>query len=286
MTSRLKIELDNSRVCDLSNIDTSKTKIRKVKELVQDKEGIAPDTYTLIFGGATLNDDKLLSDYDIGGSRLATTITAVFRRRGGSANDKYRNPDITHPKIKFKQGSDCLGMGEDDEPTIEITTCGCIYAPSSLHSWADDELRGKLQFKQFECPNCKSKNKCVPLSFDIIACACGWTQNEYDNYYKLFKRKQLNPKEYKSCPFCYALVHRPENDTDTSNRSRCSNPKCISAQDWCWKCSEPWKTDGMVICGNPNCKKSLAEKNLSLKSCQLKRFQWGEIDCQVPMYRA
>jgi len=162
--------------------------------------------------------------------------------------------------------------GEEGEQCIEITICGCIYAPSSLHKWADGELRGKLEFKQLECPNCKSKKKNVNLSFDIVACACGWSEEEYNTYYQLFKRKQLNPKEYKNCPFCYGIVHRPPNDQDKINRTRCGNPKCVSSQDWCWKCCEPWQSSDMKICGNINCSKTIDDKNFNLKSCLTKKI--------------
>lgn len=114
--------------------------------MIQDKEGLDPATYSLIYGGAELNDDKLLSEYDVGGTRHPILMSAVFKWKGGAKNEKLRNPDVTHPKIKYSDGEDCLMCGNEDEQCIEITICGCIYAPSSLHSWADDQLRGKVEF--------------------------------------------------------------------------------------------------------------------------------------------
>jgi len=130
----------------------------------------------------------------------------------------------------------------------------------------------------------KRKKKKTTFSFDLVACACGWSEQESDSYYKLFRRKQLDAKKYKSCPFCYSIVFKPEDNKDM--RIHCGNKDCLIAQDWCWKCAEPWRTNGYLICGNYACKNTLAEKNLSLATCQEKRFQYGSIDCKVPIFRA
>jgi len=287
MACRFRIELDNAKFCDLENVDPSKTTVLKLKELIQDKEGIDPKSFGLIYGGVELTDGKLLSEYDVGGTRNAIMMSAIFRWKGGAKNDKLRDPDVTHPKLKLSDKADCLSLGAEDEPTVEITICGCVYAPSSLHSWADDQLRGKIEFKQLECPNCKAKKKSVILSFDLVACGCGWNEEEYNKYYQLFKRKQLNSKEYKNCPFCYAIVHRKPNDQDKGNRTHCGNPKCISSQDWCWKCCEPWKSGDMKVCGNLNCLKTIDDKNFNLKNCPTKKFGWGDnMETVVPIFRA
>jgi len=165
-------------------------------------------------------------------------------------------------------------------------TCGCVYAPSSLHNWAQEELKEKSMFKQFECPNCKGT---VPIiitlwSFDLVACACGWNEQEYNTYYQLFKRKQLDHKQNKSCPFCYAIVFKPEDNDQI--RVHCGNKNCLVNDDWCWKCGEKWKSNESTICGNYSCAQTIPEKNLNLKSCPTKRFTYGGIDCDVPIYRA
>jgi len=122
------------------------------------------------------------------------------------------------------------------------------------------------------------------LSFDLVACACGWNEEEYNLYYQLFKRKQLDPKLYKNCPFCYVIVHRPADVKNATKRSRCGNKKCVCVQDWCWECREPWKAE---TCGKNNCTNPVMEKNLNLKNCPTKKFGWGDnVDTVVPTFRA
>eukprot|EP00296_Roombia_truncata_P008482 JP446967.1.p2 GENE.JP446967.1~~JP446967.1.p2 ORF type:complete len:154 (-),score=52.07 JP446967.1:245-706(-) len=61
------------------NID-SNDKIMRIKERVEEKEGIPPVQQRLIFGGKQMSDEKTVSDYNIEGG---ATLHLVLSLRGG-----------------------------------------------------------------------------------------------------------------------------------------------------------------------------------------------------------
>ncbi|KAL2124529.1 hypothetical protein VTJ04DRAFT_894 [Mycothermus thermophilus] len=61
------------------NVDGSDT-VHKIKELVEEKEGIPPAQQRLIFGGKQMVDDKTADDYNLEGG---STLHLVLALRGG-----------------------------------------------------------------------------------------------------------------------------------------------------------------------------------------------------------
>eukprot|EP00291_Cryptomonas_curvata_P010522 CAMPEP_0172177238 /NCGR_PEP_ID=MMETSP1050-20130122/15319_1 /TAXON_ID=233186 /ORGANISM="Cryptomonas curvata, Strain CCAP979/52" /LENGTH=77 /DNA_ID=CAMNT_0012849723 /DNA_START=128 /DNA_END=361 /DNA_ORIENTATION=- len=61
---------------DIEPTDT----VKRIKERVEEKEGIPPQQQRLIFGGKQMHDDKTASDYNLEGG---STLHLVLALRGG-----------------------------------------------------------------------------------------------------------------------------------------------------------------------------------------------------------
>lgn len=57
-----------------------KEKVIKIKERVEEKEGIPPQQQRLIFGGKQMNDDKTIGEFNIEGGSVLHLVLAL---RGG-----------------------------------------------------------------------------------------------------------------------------------------------------------------------------------------------------------
>ncbi|RKP18181.1 ubiquitin [Rozella allomycis CSF55] len=62
-------------------IDIEQTdKITRIKERIEEKEGIPPQQQRLIFGGKQMNDDKTAQEYNVEGGSVLHLVLAL---RGG-----------------------------------------------------------------------------------------------------------------------------------------------------------------------------------------------------------
>jgi len=78
---QIKVKNLAGRVIDI-DIEPTDT-IEKIKERVEQKEGIPPPQQRLIFGGKAMADEKTAADYNI---NAGNTLHLVLALRGGSSN--------------------------------------------------------------------------------------------------------------------------------------------------------------------------------------------------------
>jgi len=305
MTSKFKVDIGNGKYSIIEGVDCTKETLKDLKERIHNKEGIELAKIDLLSGGISLSDDnKLLSEYDMGGSKFPILVTLAFKTRGGALqgetydenNSHNKNifsnfvptPDFSHPKLKPTKEPCCLGMnGEEDEDNVKFS-CGCVFSASALYGWANGQLKEETGFTKFNCPNGNCKGNHPEWSFSLVACAIGWNEAISEHYYAYYTKKQLDPKKYKQCPFCHSITLKDSNDKLL--RRRCTNKFCPGKQDWCWDCIEPWISNNNNDCGNEAC--SIPRLNKILKECQEKKYVYPKnsvspsVDMMLPEYRA
>jgi ubiquitin-like protein Nedd8 len=76
---QIKVKTLTGKIIDI-DIEPTDT-ITRIKERVEEKEGIPPPQQRLIFGGRALADDKKAEDFGI---KAGATLHLVLALRGGS----------------------------------------------------------------------------------------------------------------------------------------------------------------------------------------------------------
>lgn len=98
----------------------SEFSIQRVKELIQNDEGIPPDQQTLIFAGRQLNNPQTLADYNI---QPYSTLHLVLRCRGGMLH-----------YISGRKGFDTIskGIGAEIRTTVELVNQAVVESRHQL----------------------------------------------------------------------------------------------------------------------------------------------------------
>uniref|UniRef100_A0A8C8RYF0 Ubiquitin-like protein NEDD8 n=1 Tax=Pelusios castaneus TaxID=367368 RepID=A0A8C8RYF0_9SAUR len=71
-----------SELCGVSPSCLSHPQVERIKERVEEKEGIPPQQQRLIYSGKQMNDEKTAADYKIQGGSVLHLVLAL---RGGAA---------------------------------------------------------------------------------------------------------------------------------------------------------------------------------------------------------
>eukprot|EP01084_Bolivina_argentea_P152963 266717_1 len=121
-------------------------------------------------------------------------------------------------------------------------SCGCAFAPQTMYDYVCSIFDKYSTAYKITCPY----HKTMEWDWDYITEVCGMTDDEYYEWCrKRDKRKYIN---FKECPNCKNLCKR--GDGVIIFRMAC---EACNGAHWCWECTQKWKGNGLIICGNKNC---------------------------------
>lgn len=172
--------------------------VKDLKNMIYKLDHVPLEYYTLLSGGKVLEDDKMLTSYDIG---ECSTLHTAPRLRGGLARTGIEFVDVSDTSAVIKcefsnkapKGRMC-NAGTNIECRCECTPSYDVIVPMGFGSIEICETT-------FRCPNCEKVNTITPVTTGFMKCkyrfhgikrsneqyTSEWTDVTEDDKYQLFE---------------------------------------------------------------------------------------------------
>ena len=245
----------------------------RLKQLVEERTGIAVDHQQLIYLSKYLQDGKTLADYNL---RNGANIFMVMRLPGGGGSESRRKIDPSIPR----SSEDCMiTMENTKENKIVVLKmpCGHSISPDGLmdYAWSEVSTNRKTEIK---CPLCARE-----WEFNTIRRYGGATDIELDQLeLGISMNFCMQSGDINQCPTCQSYCTRQNPSVNSVLCYACSRNGKSNAY-FCWYCLHEWKTPlSSATCGNANC--TDAEKLAKLRYCGTVRVDF--LNIEIPKLRA